>query len=103
VAIFHLASVHSMSLWSVADFPPEKVIEATAVEVDVADELTPELVAEIQKGESCQHCKGRHARACPRVKRLDFHPNGALKRVDFWAEGKWSDEHIIWPEDETMT
>lgn len=79
-------------------------IEApTAPEPD--DELTAtelaRLRAEFDQGKGCQHCGGRHARACPRVKRLKFHPTGALAEVAFWPDGEWSDDHVIWPEDLT--
>lgn len=46
----------------------------------------------------CQHCGATHARACPRVKRLEFHQNGNLASVEFWPAGKWPDEHVVWPE-----
>jgi hypothetical protein len=48
----------------------------------------------------CRHCGGVHQRACPRVKRLRFDTErgGALVEVEFWPEGSWSGEHVIWPE-----
>lgn len=46
----------------------------------------------------CQHCGGAHARACPRVRRLRFHPDSRLAAVEFWPHGAWSDEGIMWPE-----
>lgn len=61
--------------------------------------LTAELAAKLREIPSCQHCGGRHARACPRVRKMSFHPNGALASVEFWPEGRWSDDDIIWPED----
>jgi hypothetical protein len=64
-------------------------------------ELAAQLRADFDQGKGCQHCGGRHARACPRVKRFKFHPNGTLAQVDFWPEGEWSDDHVIWPEDLT--
>ncbi len=30
---------------------------------------------------------------------MSFHPNGSLASVDFWPDGKWSDDGVIWPED----
>lgn len=61
--------------------------------------LTPELAARIVKdAKPCMHCGGHHARACPRVKRLSWHPGGALAEVEFWPDGRWSDEHVLWPE-----
>jgi hypothetical protein len=61
--------------------------------------LTAELAAQLRRIPACSHCGGRHTRACPRVKRMEFHPNGALASVEFWAEGKWNDSEIIWQED----
>lgn len=66
--------------------------------------LPPELVptdvaAAVQRMPNCTHCGGRHVRACPRVKRMSFHPNGALAAVEFWPDGKWSDEHVLWDEE----
>lgn len=65
--------------------------------------LTAELAAKLLQIPQCQHCGGRHARACPRVKRMSFHPNSALAEVEFWPEGKWTDADIIWPEDLAAT
>lgn len=62
-------------------------------------QLTAELAAALRKIPTCNHCGGRHSRACPRVRRMEFHPNGALASVEFWAEGKWNDSEIIWQED----
>ena len=61
--------------------------------------LTADLAAALRRIPTCTHCGGRHTRACPRVKRMQFHPNGALASVEFWAEGKWNDSEIIWQED----
>lgn len=60
--------------------------------------LTVELAAQLRRIPVCQHCFGRHARACPRVKRMAWHPNSQLAEIEFWPDGKWSDEHVIWPE-----
>jgi hypothetical protein len=46
----------------------------------------------------CEHCGGAHARACPRVRRLQFHENGRIAAVDFWPDGKWPSDHVQWPE-----
>ena len=63
--------------------------------------LTAELAAALRQLPVCDHCRGRHARACPRVKAMKWHPNGALASVAFWADDQWSDEHVVWPEDLT--
>ena len=48
----------------------------------------------------CVHCGGAHLRACPRVRRLIFEPStGKIVEVEFWSEGEWSDDSIIWPEE----
>lgn len=61
--------------------------------------LDAELAAALRKLPVCTHCGGRHTRACPRVKRMQFHPNGALAAVEFWPAGKWDETEIIWPEE----
>jgi hypothetical protein len=63
----------------------------------------------------CQWCGGLHVRtllqsapvpgalgiqheaACPRVKRLEFHPNTNLVSVEFWK--RYDESGIVWPED----
>jgi len=45
--------------------------------------LTEEEIEQLD-GNTCMHCGGYHARACPRVKRLEFHPNGTPAVVEFW-------------------
>ena len=48
-------------------------------------------------GEACEHCGGIHKRACPRVKRIERHPNGNLTAVDYFS--KYDETGIVWPED----
>jgi hypothetical protein len=66
----------------------------------------------------CQWCGGLHVRtllqsgpapgaapavgvqyeaACPRVKRLEFHPNTNLVSVEFWR--RWDESGVVFPED----
>lgn len=77
---------------------------------DDEPKLSPEdraaLLAKDESGktrferEHCSHCGGVHLRACPRVRRLEFHPNNAgIAVVEFFDHGQWPDDHIIWPED----
>jgi len=61
--------------------------------------LTPELAAALRKLPPCQHCAGHHVRACPRVRRLEYHPSGSIAVVEFWRDGQWPTDHIIWPEE----
>ena len=46
---------------------------------------------------ACSDCGGIHKRACPRVKRKVFHPNGNLIEVEY--RDKFDDSAIVWPED----
>lgn len=64
--------------------------------------LTPEETAELWRrfrAHLCQHCRGSHMRACPRVRELSFHPDAKLARVKFWPDGQWSTDGVFWPED----
>ena len=49
------------------------------------------------EGKACGDCGGLHQRACPRVKRKAFHPNGNVIEVEY--RDKFDDSAIIWPED----
>ena len=48
-------------------------------------------------GDACSDCGGIHKRACPRVKRKAFHPNGNVIEVEY--RDKFDDTGVIWPED----
>lgn len=72
---------------------------------------------EIPAKSPCQWCGGLHQRgdwapaapgqempvgvkwnaACPRVAKMDFHPNSNLISVTFW--GKWDESGVVFPED----
>ena len=39
---------------------------------------------------TCQHCGGIHGLRCPWVKALEYHPDGTLKRVEFFeSKDSW--------------
>ena len=65
--------------------------------------LTPaqkrDAQAAFADGKACGDCGGIHARACPRVKRKVFHPNGNLIEVSYWRHGQWDESAVIFPED----
>lgn len=66
-------------------------------------ELTPEQKAlareKFQSGtDICPFCGGFHLRFCPRVQELELNPDGRMKRVVYWPDGSWTDDHVIWPE-----
>ena len=48
-------------------------------------------------GKACADCGGIHQRACPRIKRLDLHPNGNRVGVTYFRS--FDDTGIVWPED----
>ena len=50
-----------------------------------------------QAGSACPDCGGIHQRACPRIKRLELHPNGNRVGVSYWRT--FDDTGVIWPED----
>lgn len=50
-----------------------------------------------EAGTACEHCGGLHQRACPRVKRIEKHPNGNVTAVTYWR--KWDQTGVVFPED----
>lgn len=54
--------------------------------------MTEEQAAELEDDDRCIYCLGFHRRACPKVRSLDFHPNGNLARVVYFRadEIDWS-------------
>lgn len=84
--------------------PVRAAIEAAiAPAADQVDEpFTPDEVTELWarfRARRCDHCGGAHARSCPKVRRIEFHPNGQLAGVEFWPDGRWADDHVQWPEE----
>lgn len=45
--------------------------------------------------EVCPNCRGVHNRACPRVRSVSYHDNGTLKSVEYWPDGQWPQEAVI--------
>lgn len=78
------AASYLMALRAMA--PPEVALEG-------ADR--DRVMEYFDKGEACQHCQGIHARACPRVKCVEYQENGSLKRVEYWPDGAWPTENVI--------
>jgi hypothetical protein len=50
-----------------------------------------------EAGAACESCGGLHKRACPRVKRIERHPNGNITGVTYFKS--WDDSSVIFPED----
>lgn len=66
--------------------------------VDVLEPVDPDDVVQLARLKPCSHCGGHHVRACPRVKKMSWHPNAGIASVEFWSDGEWSDEHVLWPD-----
>jgi len=66
-------------------------------QLSTAEKLDAQAV--FAAGTACTDCGGIHQRACPRVKRKVFHPNGNLVEVEYWRHGQWDETGVIWPED----
>lgn len=47
----------------------------------------------------CQHCQGLHSRKCPAVSEIEYHSDGAVKRVAYFAHGQWPADQVLWLED----
>jgi|SRR6185437_9821820 len=82
------AAAYADALDAIAAPPPT---EMTAE--DRAD-----MRARFKRGEGCSHCGGYHLHACPRVRRFSFHTNGEIAQVEFWPDGRWPTDHVIFPE-----
>jgi hypothetical protein len=39
----------------------------------------------------------QHGAACPRVRKMDFHPNSNLVSIEFWRT--WDESGVVFPED----
>ena len=51
----------------------------------------------IPLGGPCRWCGGLHKRACNRVRKLEWAPNGNLLSAEFWP--RWDQPGTVWPED----
>lgn len=73
--------------------------------------LTPQEAKELRdqwEREACGACGGLHTTAikapgaCPRIKRITYDAQGRMLEVEYWPEGKWPKDGIVWP-DEIVT
>ena len=39
--------------------------------------------ADASKPQNCPHCGAIHETTCPRIKAIEYHANGQIKRVEF--------------------
>ena len=59
---------------------------------------------EVEGVTACHYCAGIHARVaglapdqqpCPRIKRLERHPDGSVTAVEFWPPGTWEFDTVF--------
>jgi hypothetical protein len=57
---------------------------------------------------ACHFCAGIHAtvanlppsrQPCPRIKRIEWHPDGTVLVLEYHHPGDWADENTIFPHD----
>jgi hypothetical protein len=60
--------------------------------------LTEDEQRTLDEQQPCMHCGGYHARACPRVKLLEWHPNGHLAKAEYWPDDQVDWEDVIFPD-----
>ena len=78
-----------------------------------ADELTEEekqdarqiFEGKVEGVSACQFCGGLHGRVaglsqhlqpCPRIKRIEYHPDGSVLVVENWEPGTW-ERDVVFP------
>ena len=69
--------------------------------------LTEDEIKDLEESDAkCSHCGGYHVRACPRVRKIEFHQNGLIASVEFWPYGEVDWSHVAFedqgPDDETL-
>lgn len=74
-----------------------------AAEEPLTEDAKAQLAQYFSAGEVCAHCKGIHVRACPRVKKMAYHESGTLAEVEFWPDGKWPTDNVVFPDSPEMT
>lgn len=52
--------------------------------------------------EVCPNCRGVHNRACPRVRTVSYHDNGTLRSVEYWPDGQWPQDSVIFSDSPEM-
>jgi len=62
---------------------------------------------EIEGRSACVYCAGIHSHVanvdaywqpCPRIRRIERHPDGSILVLEFWPNGDWED-NVIFPDD----
>lgn len=71
------------------------VLQTLSAQRAAARAMTPEEADEVEDSR-CAHCGGFHVRACPRVRRIEFHPNGSVAAVEFWRADQTDWTGVVW-------
>lgn len=50
----------------------------------------------------CEHCRGLHARACPRVKRIVYDDHRRVTEVEYWPDTAWPKDNITFADGPEM-
>jgi hypothetical protein len=78
--------------------------------------LTPEQKSAAQKifegqeagKHACSHCAGIHStvagtsadrQPCPRIKKVEYHPNGTMASVEYWSANSGWEINVVFPHD----
>lgn len=69
------------------------------VKVEPALPGLPPTITTVWDQRVCQHCGGLHSRACPRVRRIAYGTDHKPVEVEFWPDGRWPTDGVIWLED----
>jgi hypothetical protein len=67
--------------------------------MNLTDEERAGYREQFAKKQACVQCGGLHLRACPRVRRVVMRNKEEIAEVEFWADGHWPKDGIIFPED----
>lgn len=57
------------------------------------------------EADACGSCGGLHTTAikapgsCPRIRRITYDSSGRMLEVEYWPDGKWPKDGIIWPDE----
>lgn len=68
---------------------------------EIDDETKADLRVRFEAHEECQWCGGIHQGMCPRVRKIVYHPTDdrQIREVEFWADGEWLKNSVVYPED----
>lgn len=95
-----------MSALERVEVPAEDHVVAYAQALKVMEQPEPNEVKELETlfaDHACKACGGLHTEtigtpgACPRIRRVVYDNHGNVTEMDFWPEGEWSRDGILFP------